>query len=181
MKHVIAACEVASVTLVFLDNAYMYGPSLASPIDEQHAQQPVAKKGEVRKVVTGILLQAVAKRRVQAVVGRAAEFYGPQAINSMFYINFLERLLRGKAPQVLVKSGIKHTYAYTEDIGRALVLLALDPSTYGSVWHLPVGQPITIEEMTAMFSKALSTDFKANFMPSLLRHGLSWFIPPCAK
>lgn len=179
IKNVIAACDKEGAVLIFLDNAYMYGPlPLQNPIDEQHPQQPIAKKSHIRKEVADTLLQAIAEQRVQAVIGRAAEFYGPRAVNSIFYIRFLERMLQGKVPQVLVKPGVKHTYAYTEDVGRALIALALDVSTYGSVWHLPVGKPITIEEMVVMFNKVLGTDFKASFMPSLLRQGLGWLIPP---
>ncbi len=179
MKNVIVACEEANAVLIFLDNAYMYGPSpLKTPIDEQHLQQPVAKKGYIRKEVADILLQAIADQQIQAVIGRASEFYGPYAKNSMFYISFLERMLQGKAPQVLCKPSVQHMYAYTEDIGRALVALALDTSTYGSVWHLPVGAPVTIEDMTATFNEVLNTNFSTSFMPSLVRHGLSPFISP---
>jgi hypothetical protein len=60
-----------------------------------------------------------------------------KAIDSQFYIVFLERMMQGKAPQWLGKPKIKHTYAYTIDNGKALVPLALDESTFGQTWHLP--------------------------------------------
>jgi nucleoside-diphosphate-sugar epimerase len=178
MENVISACQKANAKLVFFDNVYSYGPPpLSIPFNESHPQDPASSKGKTRKLIAEMLLEAHKKGRVEAVIGRSADFYGPNATNSPLYISILERMLKGKAPQSIAKSGKKHTYAFTEDNGRALVSLALDDSTYGQVWHLPVGKPITIEEVTAYFNKELATDFKTQFIQPLTRKILSLFIP----
>jgi nucleoside-diphosphate-sugar epimerase len=178
MHNVINACEKANAKLIFFDNVYMYGPApLSVPFDEQHPQSSTTKKGLARKQTADLLLTAIAEKRVKAVIGRSADFYGELAVNSPFYISFLQNMLQGKAPQVLGKKGVPHTYAYSGDNGKALVALALDDSTYGQVWHLPVGVPITFDEVHQMLNQALGTNFTLGYVPKLMRKILSLFIP----
>ena len=178
MQNVIDACSANKANLIFLDNIYMYGPPpLAIPFHENHPQKPTTQKGIARKHTSDLLLKAIREKKINAVIGRSADFYGPFAANSTFYISFLERMLKGKKPQSIAKPDVKHTYANTTDNGRALVALALDTTTYGQVWHLPVGEPITLEEVTAIFNKELETNFKISFLPPLLRKVISLFIP----
>ncbi len=182
MQNIIAACEKANAKLVFFDNVYMYGPApLSAPFDEAHLQNPTTLKGLARKQTTDLLLQAITEKRVEAVIGRSADFYGELAVNSPFYISFLQNMLKGKAPQVLGKKGVTHTYAYSGDNGKALVALALDHRTYGQVWHLPVGKPVTFDEVNAMLNKVLRTNFKLGYVPKLMRKILSLFIPPISE
>jgi len=179
MENVIDACAETGANLIFFDNVYMYGPPpLRVPFDENHPQQPLTKKGTARKQTAAILLEAQAKGKVNGVIGRAADFYGPNAVNSSLYISFLERMLQGKAPQSLFPLDVKHTYAYTADLGRALVMLALDPSTYNQAWHLPVGEPITIHEVTDIFNKTMVTSYRTAYLPGFMQHLLALFIPP---
>ena len=179
MNNVITACEKSNSTLIFFDNVYMYGPSpLSIPFDETHPQKPESQKGKTRKLITDRLLHAHKNGRIKSVIGRSADFYGPDAVNSPFYIVFLERILQGKAPQWLGKPTIKHTYAYTIDNGKALVALALDESTFGQTWHLPVGYPITIEEVIEIFNRELNTNYKISFIPRWMLGLMGIFIPP---
>lgn len=179
MQNCIDACVEAQANLIFFDNIYVYGPApLAIPFDENHPQNPTTQKGIARKRTVDLLLKAIRERKINAVIGRSADFYGPYAVNSPLFISFLERMLQGKAPQSIFKPGIKHTYANTSDNGKALVALALNERTYGQVWHLPVGMPVTVEELTSIFNKELGTNFKATFLSPMMRKILSLFISP---
>lgn len=178
MENVIAACESVKARLIFLDNVYMYGPvPLKAPFDESHTQYPTSHKGKARKRIAIMLMEAHDAGRVKAVIGRSADFYGPFAVNSPFYISFLERMNEGKNPQSLGRIDVKHTYAYSLDIGRALVALALDEKTYGQVWHLPVSEPVTVKEVVSKFNKVMGTSYKVSMMPRFLLSILSVFIP----
>lgn len=178
MQQVIGACLRESAVLVFLDNVYMYGPPpLAVPFDEQHPQRPVSRKGKARKQTADLLLRAVSEKGLKAVVGRSADFYGPGAVNSPFYISFMERMIKGKPPQSIYPSGVPHTYAFTLDNGRALVELALNPDTYGQVWHLPVGNALTIDQIGMLLNRELDTDFRVAYLPSGIQRILGLFIP----
>lgn len=179
INNVIAACEMENAKLIFLDNVYMYGPTpLQVNFTENHIQNPESQKGKVRKEVADLLLEAHRSGRIQVVIGRSADFYGPNAVNSPLYISFLQRMLEGKQPQTFSAVTIKHTYSYTEDNGRALVAIALSQDTYGQVWHLPVSEPITMAEAANVFNSVLGTSFKISVIPRTIFDLMSIFIKP---
>lgn len=172
----VAACEKVGAKIVYFDNVYLYGPApLPVPFDEETSRIPLSRKGKARKTAVEIVMAAHRAGRVKATVGRAADFYGPGALNSPFYISFLENMLKGKAPQVAMPEGPLHTYAYTGDMGRGLVELALDESAYGDEFHLPVGPAVKVSEMAAHFNKELGTSFKVSHIPDFILRGLSLF------
>jgi nucleoside-diphosphate-sugar epimerase len=177
MNNVIEACVDTNAKLIFLDNIYMYGPApLPVPFDENTSKQPTSVKGQARKVTEQILLDAMAAGKVKAVIGRSADFYGPGAVNTLFYSTFLTRMATGKAPQWLGSVTAKHTYSYSLDNGRALVELALDDSCYGQTWHLPVGQPIDVAKVLEMFNKEFNAQYKLAVIPRFMNIILSAFI-----
>jgi nucleoside-diphosphate-sugar epimerase len=178
MRNTIAACNRAGARLIFVDNVYMYGAPLAVPFSENHSQNTQTRKGAVRKAVADTLLAAHRSGVVRAVIGRSADFYGPGAVNTNLYQMMLKRMLAGKAPKSICRVDVGHTYAYTLDNGRALVNLALDGSAYGQVWHLPVGEPVTMAELTAMFNAILSTNVKPIVLPRPIRPVLTRFVKP---
>ena len=178
MTAVLDACEAAGARLIFLDNTYLYGPPpLANPIREDHPQQPSTRKGKARKRTAGLALAAHREGRVRVVIGRAADFYGPGAVNSPFYIRFLENILAGKQPQTLMPQGPRHTFAYTPDLGRALVRLALDEAAYGDAWHLPAGPAVTVEEMADLFRRETGRDFRVSYLPPVMARLIGVFSP----
>ena len=191
MQNVVSACEENNSKLIFFDNIYMYGNKvdknnsknsgqkfLQNPITETHPQFPSSRKGKARKETANFLLKAINNGKIQALIARSADFYGEEATNSTFYISFLENMLKNKAPQSVAKPNIKHTYSFVEDNAKALVLLALNEDTYNQVWHLPVGKPITIEEITAIFNQKLGTNYATSFLPNFMRKILSLFVTP---
>lgn len=178
MSNIIEASHQAGARLIFLDNIYMYGPSpLDSPFDENHTQLPPSPKGQARKEVADLLLKAHQEKRVNAVIGRSADFYGPYAKNSSLYIQFIENILKHKNPAFLGKKGVQHTFAYTVDVARALVKLALDETAYGQVWHLPVGKAITPDEVVDIINKILKTSYQVSYLPRPMLNVLKWFVP----
>lgn len=178
MENVISACEKSNSKLIFLDNIYMYGPiPLNVPFDESHPRSPSSKKGKVRKEISEMVIQAHKQNRIKAIVARAADFYGPNVTNCALYPSFIENIINNKNPQSIAKLKVRHTYSYIPDIAKALVILALEDSCYGEVWHLPVSEAITITETTILINKILKTNYEASYLPSFLRKTLSFFIP----
>ncbi|MGX6646318.1 NAD-dependent epimerase/dehydratase family protein [Maricaulaceae bacterium MS644] len=174
----VSAAERTGARLIFLDNIYMYGPApLQVPITEDHPQKPPSKKGRARKATAKILMDAHAAGRAQVTIGRAADFYGPGAVNSLLYASFLERMMQGKKPQLLMTPQARHTFAYTPDIARALIRLAGDPGAAGRAWHLPVGPATTADDWLGRFNRALGTDLHASYLGTAASRLLGAFIP----
>jgi nucleoside-diphosphate-sugar epimerase len=179
MDNVIYACEKSQSKLIFLDNIYMYGPvPLSVPFDESHPRSPSSQKGKVRKLISEMVLQANKQGRIKAIIARSADFYGPNVTNCALYPSLIENIVKNKNPQSIGKLNVKHTYAYIPDLGKALVLLGLEESCYGEVWHLPVSESLTISEIIILINKILKTNFEVSYVPSILRKTLSLFISP---
>ncbi|MGB5120342.1 MAG: NAD-dependent epimerase/dehydratase family protein, partial [Vibrio fluvialis] len=82
MRNVIAACEAHGAKLVYFDNTYMY-PQTNTPQHENTQFQPNGGKGNVRALITRMLLEAMEQGRVNAMICRAPEFYGPGKTQSI--------------------------------------------------------------------------------------------------
>lgn len=177
-RALITACEKVGAKIVYFDNIYLYGPApLPVPFDETTSRTPPSRKGKARKTSLELVMDAHRAGRVQATVGRAADFYGPGAVNSPFYINFLENMLKGKSPQVLMPEGPRHTYAYTADMGRGLVELALDDGAFGQEFHLPVGPAVRVSDMAELFNQTLGTSLRVKHVPDIVLRGMALFTP----
>jgi nucleoside-diphosphate-sugar epimerase len=178
----LTAAERTGARLVFLDNIYMYGPApLEAPITEAHPQKPSSRKGRARKITASRHLKAHEDGRAQVTIARSADFYGPGAEHSLLWASFLERMLEGKRPQLLMAAAARHTFSYTPDIARAILALADDPQAAGRVWHLPVGPAWTPGDWAALFNQLLGTDLKASYLPPAVSRLLGLVVPLIAE
>ncbi len=137
MRNVIDACAESGTKLVFFDNTYMY-PGTSARQTERTAFAPGGRKGRVRGEMAAMLTDAMESGRVEAVIGRAPEFYGPNPTKSYTNSFVFDRLRAGKRPLVPVNAKVKRSLIWTPDASRALALLGNTPDTYGQTWHLPI-------------------------------------------
>lgn len=143
MRNVIDACKQHGARLVFFDNVYAYG-RVDGPMTEETPFNPISKKGEVRARIATELLNEMARGNLQAMIVRAADFYGPGAVQSFPHVTVFERLKAGKTAQWVGNPEAVHTFTYTPDAGRAVALLGSAMEAYGRTWHLPTAP----DEMT---------------------------------
>lgn len=136
MRNVIEACAAHGAKLVYFDNTYMY-PQTAVPQTEASPFQPNGPKGRSREQITLMLLDAMAQGRVEALICRAPEFYGPGQTQSITNTTVIDNLLAGKTAKVFLRDDVKRTLIYTPDASRAMALLGNTPDAYGQTWHLP--------------------------------------------
>lgn len=136
MRNVIEACAATGCKLVFFDNTYMY-PQTAVPQTEDTPFQPYGEKGRVRAAIAQDLLSAMARQRVQALICRAPEFYGPGITQSITNTTVIEPMKAGKKAKVFLRDDTLRTLIYTPDASRAMALLGNTPDAYGQTWHLP--------------------------------------------
>lgn len=136
MQNVINACAEAGTKLVFFDNTYMY-PQTAEPQTEETRFEPDGAKGQVRAQIAKALLEAMVERRVQAMICRAPEFYGPGITQSITNATIIDNLKQGKTAKVFVRDDTLRTLIYTPDASRAMALLGNTPDAWDQTWHLP--------------------------------------------
>jgi len=140
IRNVITACLENNSKLVFFDNIYSLG-YVNGWMKEDTIMKPVSRKGYVRKKLTEMIINAVEKNNLNAIILRGADFYG---YNTLSFINLMvfERLSRGKKPQWLVNDMVKHSFTYTPDAGRAMAILGNTPDAYNQIWHAPTDNDV---------------------------------------
>lgn len=151
-RGIAEGAAAAGATLVYGDNLYMYGP-VAGPMREGLPETATTVKGAIRAEVAARLLEAHREGTVRVAIGRGSDFFGPNATDaSMLGSRVFERLLAGKAAQVVGDPDRLHSYTYLDDFGRALVLLARSEAALGQAWHVPTAPALTTRATIAMIA-----------------------------
>ena len=175
--NIIEAAAESGARLVMADNLYMYGRPERGPMSEESAMIPVSAKGELRARMAGELLEAHRQGRVQAVIGRASDYFGPHGLQSHMGERVFDRLLAGRKAQVMGNPDTLHTYTYLPDIGRSLVTLGGSDEAVGQVWHLPSPATVSTRRFVEMIGQTLGNGAAVSVMPSALLTMLSWVNP----
>ncbi len=143
MKNTIAACKKHKTKLVFFDNIYMYNPQKLNPMTEETEVSPTSKKGKVRAEIAQMVLDDISSGALEAMIVRAADFYGPGIKNSVLQETVFNNLKSGKKANWFCSVNHLHNFTYTPDAAKATALLGNTESAYGQIWHLPTASPIT--------------------------------------
>lgn len=172
----LAAAESAGARYLSIDNLYMYSPG-TRPIRPDSPQEPTAVKGRVRKAAGDAVLDAHRSGRVEAVIVRSADYFGPGVTDSAFGARAVAPLSRGKRPSMMGALDQPHAYAYIEDVGRTAAALATQDSAYGQVWFTPHAPALTQGELIARAATIAGVDARPTTMGAgMLRIG-GLFIP----
>lgn len=162
MRNVIAACATHGAKLVFFDNSYMY-PQTSTPQTEAAPFVPHGEKGRVRAAIARELLEAMAQQKVQAMICRAPEFYGPGITQSITNATVIAPLKAGKKARVFLRDDTLRTLIYTPDASRAMAWLGNAPDAYGQTWHLPCDDArLTYRQFIELAAKLFGV--KADYM-----------------
>ena len=149
LDNIIAAASATRATLVYTDNCYMYSPT-SQPLTEESPQEPVTRKGKLRKRLAETLLVAHAQGRIRATIGRASDFYGPGVRSSAVGEQLFGALVRGKRVPWLGKLDEPHALSYGEDFARGLISLGAHEQAWGQVWHIPAAPALTGRQFIAL-------------------------------
>lgn len=150
MKNTIDACKKHQSKLVFFDNVYAYG-LVNGVMTETTPYNPNSKKGEVRANIATVLMDEVKAGNLNAMIVRAADFYGPGATLSLIQNTVTERLKAGKKAQWIGDPEKIHTFTYTPDAGKTVALLGNADEAYNQIWHsLTCHEKITGEKLIHM-------------------------------
>lgn len=155
MRRVVSAAESVGVRrLVMVDNLYAYGPG-SSPMTERSPQAATDHKGATRAAMADELLAAHASGRIEVVIGRASDYFGPNADNSGITALAVAPVAgRGKL-RWMGSFDAPHSCAYLPDIAQAFVALGAADDVAGRIWHLPHAPAVTGSEFLALVNDAL--------------------------
>ena len=157
MHNAIEACKKANARLIFLDNVYMYG-KMNGPMTEQTPFHPSSKKGEIRAEIATMLLNEMQQGNLTACIARSADFYGPHAKTSVVNILVLDKFAKREKAAWLLNDSVRHSFTFTPDAGKSLMLLAESDKSWNQTWHIPTAsEPPTGKQFIEMAAK----EFKA--------------------
>jgi nucleoside-diphosphate-sugar epimerase len=133
--NIIAAAGHSGAVLGVIENLYAYG--VAGTLHESLPLAATTRKGRVRAEMTRRLFAAHEAGRIRAVVGRAADYFGPEVQVSAFGERLWQPLLAGKAVPWIGDPDALHSATYVPDFADALIRLAATPKAWGRAWHVP--------------------------------------------
>lgn len=145
LESLIQAAGSEGATLVYCDNLYMYG-RVQRPMTEVTAEAATSGKGRLRGRLAAQVVEAHVDGRVRATIGRASDFFGPGATNTIAGQLVFPAIVAGKRAHWIGSLDAPHSLNYIEDVARALVLLGEDPRALGEIWHIPAEPPVTGRE-----------------------------------
>ena len=179
MRNVIDACKEYKAKLVFFDNIYMYDKDYLNPMDENTPINPPSKKGKVREHIAKMLMDEVKAGNLEALIARAADFYGPGIKgNSVLTETVFNNLKNGKKANWLGSLDYKHSFTYTPDAGKAVAILGNTPEAYGEVWHLPTASnPFTGKEWIEKIANELGVKPKYQVASKFMVRLIGLFVP----
>jgi nucleoside-diphosphate-sugar epimerase len=105
---------------------------------EETPINPSSEKGKIRARLDEMIMYDVERGNLQAIIARAADFYGPNTPLSIVNVMVIENYLKGKKAQWMIDENKKHSFTYTPDAAKATALLGNTESAYNQVWHLPI-------------------------------------------
>ncbi len=178
MRAVINACIKNNSKLVFFDNVYLYHQTAISHMTENSVINPPSRKGAVRKQVAQMIMDEVRTGRLQALIARSADFFGPGNEKSVLNETVYKNILKGKNATWFIDAEKKHSFTYTPDAARAAALLGNTEDAYNQVWHLPTDKNIlTGREIITLFADEMNKPAKISVLPLWQIKLLGLFVP----
>ena len=179
IENVIQACKKNNSKLVFFDNIYMYDPNYLGNMTEETPQNPVSKKGIVRKQIADRIIKEVEDGNINGLIARSADYYGPSIRNtSILTETVFNKLALNKKADWFGSVNKKHSFTFTPDAGKATALLGNTDDAFGEVWHLPTApDPFTGLEWINSIASELTVEPKVRVTSKSMIKLLGLFIP----
>lgn len=178
INAVIEECVKNNAKLVFFDNVYLYDKKSIPFMTEDSVINPPSKKGRVREMVFKSIMDEIKKGRLEALIARSADFYGPVIKGSMLGEMVLSNVLKDKTPMLMGNIDKVHTYTFTPDAASAVALLGNTPDAYGQVWHLPTTkEKLTNRQWVKLITELSGKKSDIRVIPEWAIRLLGIFIP----
>ncbi len=187
----LAAAERSGAVLVTLSNLYAYGPATRSlgvngydeahPMTEATPLAATGRKGRVRARVWQDALAAHQAGRVRVAEVRASDFVGPGATSALGE-RIVRRVRQGKSVSVLGRVDRPHSWSFTEDVARMLVVAGTDPRAWGHAWHVPSNEPLSQCQVIDDFARAAGVGkVRVGTLPQCCCAGWAWSGRSCGS
>lgn len=176
-SSVIEGVSRTGARLAFGSNVYLYGPTNGQPIHEGLPYAAQTRKGRARAQVANMLLAAHRQGKLEVVIGRSSDFYGPRVIDSMAGKILFGDALAGKTVNLAGNIDQPHTLTYIRDFARALVTLSQQDEAYGQAWHVPSAKTITMRQFIQLVEKEIDRPIRVRTAGKTMMRFIGLFNP----
>src|ERR1700687_4856818 len=114
----------------------MYG-TVDGVMNEQTPSCPCLNTCELRAQIATMLLNEMKTGNLTALIARSADFYGPRGRTRLHNVLVFDKLSMDAKASWVVNDSAKHSFTFTPDAARSLVLLADSESAWNRTWHVP--------------------------------------------
>jgi nucleoside-diphosphate-sugar epimerase len=171
-----AAASVGVKRLVLVSSVYGYGVPRTSHVAETHPRQPNSRKGEYRKAQEDAVLEAHQKGRLEGLIVRLPDFYGPGADLGLANPIFAAALA-GKTANWIGPVNTAHEFVFVPDTGPVIVELALHPECYGEAWNFGGPGEINTMDFITRIYRAVGRSPKYRTVGRGMLKIMGWFSP----
>lgn len=124
LDNTIAAAEANGARILLPGTVYNYGPDAFPVISEAAPQNPLTRKGKIRREMERRLKAAASRGKARVLIVRAGDFFGPRAANNWFSQGLVKAGSRPRSIGYPGKRGVGHQWAYLPDVAEAMVRLS---------------------------------------------------------
>jgi len=155
----LAAAEASGAPLVIAGNLYGYGP-VDRPMTEDQPLLPTTVKGKVRVRMWQDALAAHRAGRIRVTEVRASDFISPR--HSLLE-QAVPAMRAGRTVWLPVPLDVPHSFSYTGDLARTMIVAATTERSWGRAWHVPSAPALTVRELLVRAAQL------GGFAPPVLR------------
>jgi nucleoside-diphosphate-sugar epimerase len=177
VEGVLGGLRGSGTRLVVVDNLYMYGPTGGAPIREDLPYAATNRKGTARAKAATRLLAADRAGDVRVVLGRASDFFGPGANDSVLGERFFGSIVAGKSADVYGKPDLPHSFTYVPDFARALIELGRHEDAFGRAWHVPTAPAGSMLDAARLAADAAGKPLRTRTVGKMMLRLVGPFVP----
>jgi nucleoside-diphosphate-sugar epimerase len=155
VKGTINACKWTNSKLIYIDNADVYG-RYRGKITETTPYRPCNDSGKILHDAVLLVEQEMSANGFKCLIARTADIYGPFT-NCSNYLNtnVINRVLRNETPHWFIDTDVPHSFTFTRDIAKGVMLLATKEECFNQTWHLPTEPPLSGQTFIHMVSNVI--------------------------
>jgi len=135
--------------VLLIGTVYPYGTPQTAKVTEEHPRSPTTFKGRKRKEQEDVLLAADAAGKIEGVVLRLPDFYGP-GVDKSFLDGAFQAAAHGGTANMIGPIDTPHEFVYVPDVGAVALDLASKPEARGRWWNLAGAGATTQRQMAEM-------------------------------
>lgn len=162
--------------ILLIGTVYPFGTPITPKVTEEHPRNPVTFKGKMRKQQEDLLLEADAAGKIEGVILRLPDFYGP-GVEASFLDGVFKAAVNGGTADMVGPIDTPHEFVFVPDVGPVALDLAAKPEARGRWWNLAGAGVTTQREMAKIAFAATGKEMKVRVAGKTMLRVIGLFKP----